>query len=163
MSQSISAYIRSQGIGAAVPNLVINPAIAWAMKRRMELVPLTGDNSVLVDTAITSVVLTLIVTMFVASATRRDVEAGRVTAPESFTGPGLLSMLPRRGWALGLTLGIGAAVVLTSLTFGVFRLIGLTELPFLGFALFKAVYTPLLAFIVACLAVLRQLVVVKEV
>ena len=56
MSASVRSYIRSTGMGAAVPNMVINPAIAWLLNRQMEFVPLTGDGGMIVDTAITSVV-----------------------------------------------------------------------------------------------------------
>ena len=158
MSEAVRSYIRSTGIGAAVPNMVINPAIAWVMNRDMEFVPLTGDNSVIVDTAITSVVLTLIVTLFIASGTRRDIEAGRITGSEGFPrAGGLLSWLPRQGWALGLIIGVGAALVITPLTLGFFHLLGVAGLPFAGFAVFKAVYTPVLAFVVARWVVLRQL------
>jgi uncharacterized membrane protein YhdT len=124
----------------------------------MEFVPLTGDGSVIVDTAITSFVLTLIVTLFIASGTRRDIEAGRITDSEGFPRAGsLLSWLPRQGWALGLVIGVIAALIITPITYGPFSLFGATGLPFAGFALFKAVYTPLLAFVVARWVVLRQL------
>jgi hypothetical protein len=163
VSEPIKSYIRSAGIGAAVPNMVINPALAWVVNRQMEFVPLTGDGSMVVDTAITSILLPLIVTLFIASATRREIEAGRITVSEGFPRTGcLLSWLPRQGWALGLTIGIVAALVIAPLTLGFFRLLGVAGLPFAGFALFKAVYTPVLAFIVARWVVFRQLLPVPE-
>jgi hypothetical protein len=137
---------------------VINPAIALVTNRQMDFVPLTGDGGMVTDTAITSLVLTLIVTLFIASGTRRDMEAGRITGSEGFPrSGGLLSWLPSQGWALGLIIGVGAALVIAPLTFWFFRLLGVAGLPFAGFALFKAVYTPLLAFVVARWVVLRQL------
>lgn len=59
MSQSIKSYIRSQGIGAAVGNMVLNPAFAWLGNRQMEFMLLTGGGSIIVDTAITKVKMSL--------------------------------------------------------------------------------------------------------
>jgi len=163
MSEPIKSYIRSAGLGAAVPNMVINPALAWLTNRQMKFVPLIGDDSMVVDTAITSVILTLIVTLFIASGTRRDIDAGRITDSEGFPrSGGLLSRLPRQGWALGLIIGVGAALIIVPVTFGLFRLFGVAGLPFAGFALFKAVYTPLLAFVVARWVILRQLLPIRR-
>lgn len=158
MSEAIRSYIRSQAIGAAVGNMVINPALAWLINRQVAFVPLTGDNSMIIDTAITCVVMTLIVTLLIARGTRRELEAGRIAQSANSTpGQGVLSLLPHAGWALGLTLGLGAAVVIAPLTFGVFRLLGVTGLSLGGFAVFKAVWTPLVAVIVVRWVVLRQL------
>jgi hypothetical protein len=163
MSESIESYIRSAGLGAAVPNMVINPAIAWLTNRRMEAVPLIGSGSVVMDTAITCVLMTLIVALFTASATRRGIETGHVIGsaglPRSW---GLLSRLPQQGWALGLTLGVGFACTVAPLTFGLFSLLGVASLPFAGFAVFKAVYTPLIAFVVVRWVILRQLLASPE-
>jgi len=154
MSEAVRSFIRSQGIGAAVGNIILNPALAWVLNRQAAYV---GDGEIVTDTAITCVLMTLIVTLFVVSGTRRELEAGRITRAEGFAGGGLLSWLPRKGWALGLLLGVVAALVIAPLTLGVLRLLGITGLPVLGFALFKAVWTPLVAFAVARWVVLRQL------
>jgi len=65
MSQSLGTYIHSTGVGAAVPNMVINPALAWVTNPRMEFVRLTGDGRVIVDTAIASL-LNVAATAFMA-------------------------------------------------------------------------------------------------
>jgi hypothetical protein len=158
MSEPIKSYIRSQGIGAAVGNMLLNPAFAWLGNRELAFTPLTGGSSIIVDTAVTSVIMSLVVTLFVASGTRREIAAGRIVNYDGFSqGLGLLSWLPRKGWALGLAIGVGAALVITPLIFILFRLLGLAGLPFVGFALFKAVWTPLVAFVVARWVVLCQL------
>ncbi|MFZ5864839.1 MAG: hypothetical protein ACOYXY_03065 [Thermodesulfobacteriota bacterium] len=158
MSEAVRAYIRSQGIGAAVGNIVLNPAFAWLSNREMASTPLTGGGSIIVDTAITSVIMPLVVTLFVASGTRREIAAGRISNFDGlFPGLGLLSWLPRQGWALGLTIGVGVALVVTPLIFILFSVLGIAGLPFAAFALFKAVWTPLVAFVVARWVVLRQL------
>ncbi len=125
MSEPVRAYIRSQGIGAAVGNMVLNPAFAWLGNREMVFTPLTGGGSIIVDTAITSVIMALVVTLFVASGTRREIAAGRIANSNRFSpGWGLLSWLPRQAWALGLTIGVGVALVVTPLTFTLFSLLG---------------------------------------
>lgn len=159
MSEPIKSYIRSQGIGAAVGNIVLNPAFAWLGNREMAFTPLTGGGSIIVDTAITSVIMALVVTLFVASGTRREIAAGRIENYDSFLPDlRLLSWLPRNEWALGLTIGVGAALVVTPLIFILFSLLGVAGLPFVEFAVFKAVWTPLVAVVVALLVVLRQLI-----
>jgi hypothetical protein len=59
MSEPVRAYIRSQGIGAAVGNIVLNPAFAWLGNRELAFTPLTGGGSIIVDTAITKVKMSL--------------------------------------------------------------------------------------------------------
>jgi hypothetical protein len=158
MSEPIKSYIRSTGLGAAVGNMVLNPAFVRLGSRELAFTPLTGGGSIIVDTAITSVIMPLVVTLFVASGTRREIEAGRIAnSDRSFPGSTLLSWLPRDGWALGLTIGVAAALVVTPLIFILFSLLGIGGLSFPGFALFKAVWTPLVAYVVAWWVVLRQL------
>jgi hypothetical protein len=138
--------------------MVLNPAFAWLGNREMAFTPLTGGGSIIVDTAITSVIMSLVVTLFVASGTRREIAAGRISNSDGLSsGLGLLSWLPRQRWALGLIIGVGVALVVTPLTFILFSIMGVAGLSFVRFALFKAVWTPLVAFVVARWVVLRQL------
>ncbi len=39
MSQSVKAYIQTQGINAAIINAVLNPVLAWFANRKMEFMP----------------------------------------------------------------------------------------------------------------------------
>ena len=154
----LNSYIRTQGITCAVINMVLNPVLAWFGNRQMDFMPLSGGGSIVVDTAITSIVLSLLVALFMASGVRKALQAGSLEATdESRTAGRLLSHLPRKAWALGLLLGVGIACVLTPLTFGLFRSLGFSGLPFWAFALFKALYTPLLGFVVTRWVILRQL------
>ncbi len=156
--QPVDAYIRTQGINCAVINMVINPVVAWLGNRQMDFTPLSGGNSIVVDTAITCIVLSLLVALFIASGVRRDLHAGRLEVTEGSPRAGrLLSHLPRKAWALGLLLGLVIAWVLTPLAFGLFRALGFSGLPFWGFALFKAIYTAPLGFVVTRWVILRQL------
>ena len=162
MPQSVKAYIRAQGIIAAIINAVLNPALAWLCNRKMEFVPLSGGHSIVVDTAVTSMVLSLLVALFVTSGVHRDLKSKRVTATNGPRKGYLLWRLPGQAWALGLMLGFCLGFVLTALTLALFHLIGIPGLPFAGFALFKAVYTGLLAFVVTRWVILRQLLLVSQ-
>jgi uncharacterized membrane protein YhdT len=156
--QPVASYIRTQGITCAVINMVLNPVVAWLGNRQMAFTPLWGGNSLVVDTSMTTIVLSLLVALFITSGVRRDLQAGRISATDGFPRAGrLVSHLPRQAWALGLALGLGAACVLTPVTFGIFYALGVSGLPFAWFALFKAIYTPLLGFVVTRWVILRQL------
>lgn len=157
MTQPVQFYIRSQGMACAVINAVLNPAIAWLGNRQMAFVPLFGENSIVVDTAVTSIVLSLLVSLFVTPAVRREHRAGQITGSDAVSWEQrLLSHLPVQAWSVGLLLGIVAAVILTPLIFAAFRMAGSSGLPFAGFALLKAVYTPALGYLVTRLVILRQ-------
>ena len=158
--QSVDSYLRTQGINCAVINLVLNPVIAWLGNRQMDFMPLWGGNSIVVDTAVTSIVLSLLVALFTASGVRQALHTGRLQAIGGVPRAGrLLSHLPRQAWSLGLLLGLGIACVLTPLTFGLFHALGFPGLPFAWFALFKAVYTAPLGFVLTRWVILRQLLV----
>jgi hypothetical protein len=156
--QPVASYIRTQGVICALINVVLNPVVAWLSYRQMDFVPLWGRNSIIVDTAVTSVVLSLLVTLFATSGVCQALHTARVRATNGFprTG-GLLSHLPKQAWSLGLLLGLGIAGVLTPLTFGLFQAFGFSGLPLAGFALFKAMYTGPLGFVVTRWVILRQL------
>jgi hypothetical protein len=141
-----------------VINVVLNPVVAWLSNRQMDVVPLWGGHSIVVDTAVTSVVLSLLVALFTAWGVEQALRAGRLRATDGFPRTGcLLSHLPRPAWSLGLLLGLGVACVLTPLTFGLFHALGLSGLPLAGFALFKAIYTGPLGFVVTRWVILRHL------
>jgi hypothetical protein len=156
--QPVNAYIRTQGINCAVINMVLNPVVAWLGNRQMEFMPLAGGGSMVVDTAVTCIVLSLLVALFTNSGVHQALHSGRLQATDGSPRAGrLLSHLPRQAWALGLLLGLGIACVFTPFTFGLFHVLGFSGLPFAGFALFKAIYTPPLGFVVTRWVILRQL------
>jgi hypothetical protein len=45
--------------GTAVGNIMLNPAFAWLGNRELAFTPLTGGGSIIVDTAITKVKMSL--------------------------------------------------------------------------------------------------------
>lgn len=153
----IQSYIRSQGIACVVINAVLNPAIAWLGNRQMAFVSLTGENSLVVDTAVTCVVLSLLVSLFVTPAVRAELSAGQLSMTGVATWEACaLSRLPVQAWSVGLIIGVAAAAVLTPLIFGVFHLAGSSGVPFAAFALLKATYTPVLGYLVTRWVILRQ-------
>ena len=102
MMQPIRSYIHAQGVAAAVINAVLNPAITWLGNRRMAFVPLTGDNSIIVDIAVTSIVLSLLVSLFITPAAQREFRAGRLTGSATdFAESGALAHLPSKAWSFG--------------------------------------------------------------
>ncbi len=155
-AQPLNAYIRTQGTICAVINMVVNPALAWLSNREKEFVPLWGG--MIIDTALTSLVLTLLVSLFTSAGVRRELKAGRLSASEPipFAAP-LLRRLPGGAWALGLTLGFGAMLTLPVLVIGLFGVLQFSGLSFAAFAVLKAVYTGLLAYAVTRCVILRQL------
>lgn len=150
---SIDSYIHKQALIAALINMVVNPLLVFLINRNAESVALSG---VLVDTIITSIVMTWLVTVFSAADINRQLRAGRFK-DENLPRPGpLLSRLPRRGILLGTVLFICAVLIMVTLTVSVFSLLGITELSVDRLALFKVVYTGPVAYIVARLAIIRQ-------
>jgi hypothetical protein len=156
MALPVEGFIRNTGVTAGIFNFVLNPLFAWLGNMAMADVPLTG---VAVDTAITCILMSFLVALFISAGTRRALEAGILEAaehPRTRTGR-LLRHLPDRPWKLGLVLGLVAAAVVTPCLVGLFSVFGVTSLSFFAFALLKAVYTPFLAYAVARLVILRQL------
>jgi len=156
--QPVRSYIHAQGVNCAVVNAVLNPAIAWLGNRRMAFVPLSGDNSIIVDTAVTCIIMSLLVSLFVAPAAHREFRAGRLTASDTvFWERSLLTHFPSKAWSFGLLIGVVAAAVITPLMFATFRLLGSAGLSFAGFIILKAVYTAALGFAVTRWVILRQI------
>ena len=156
MAQAVEGFIRKVGVTAGLFNFVLNPLFAWVGNMAMADVPLTG---IAVDTAITCILMSLLVALFISPETRRALEAGILDAagqPSTRAGR-LLRHLPARPWKLGLLLGLAAAAVVTPCLVGFFTVLGVTSLSFFAFALLKAIYTPLLAYAVARWVILRHL------
>jgi hypothetical protein len=154
-----SSYIRTQAVIAAIVNAVLNPALAWLLNPARRHVPLDG---IIVDTAITTMVLSLLVALCVTATVRGDIKAGRVSAMVSTSWIArLLERLPTRAWRLGLLLGLAIAAVWVPLVYGVLRAVSPAGLSFAAFALGKAAYTAGLGFVVTRWVLQRQLLAVR--
>ena len=155
MAQSVENFIRKTGIVAGAFNFVLFPLFAWLTNRAMNDVPLA---EVAVDTVITCIIMSLLVSLFISAETRRTITAGGLESAGQTPPPGcLLRRLPARPWKLGLILGGGAALVIMPWLVGLFSLFSVSSFAFFAFALLKAVYTPLAAYAVARWVILRQL------
>ena len=151
--KGVDSYIRARATAASLINMVVNPLISWFGNREMEP---TSLASVAIDTAATSVIMSIAVGFFVASEARRALEGGKIRADDRLSG-GRLSHLPAAGWAFGLIAGSGFATILAPLAFGLLAVIGLAEIPFWGLVLFKIIYTAGISFLVATWVIRRQL------
>lgn len=152
--QSINTFIHTQGITAGLINMLVNPTVAWLCNRKMEFVPLFTGSSIVIDTIITSLALSLLVALFTSSGCRKAFNMGLVEIPGNMGR--LFLPLPDKAWAAGLTIGFCAALVMVPLIIGIFHLLGISGLPFWGFAIYKSIYTPLLAYFTVYCIVMRE-------
>ncbi len=151
---SMESYIHKQALTAALINTVINPFLAFILNRNVDSVDLPG---IVIDTIITSIVMTWLVTIFSAADVNHQLRIGHFK-DEDLPQPGpILSRLPRRGALLGMVLFICTALIMVTLTVSLFSLLGITELSVDRLALFKTIYTGPIAYVVARLAIIRQL------
>lgn len=150
---SIDSYIHKRALAAALINMVVNPLLAVLINRNVDTVALSG---IVVDTIITSIVMTWLVAVFSVADINRQLRAGRFQ-DENLPQPGpILSRLPRRGVLLGTVLFICAVLVMMTLTVSMFFLFDITELSVNRMALFKGIYTGPVAYVVAVMAIIRQ-------
>ncbi len=157
-AKALNSYVRTQEIGAVIGNILFNPFFSWLTNLQMKDLTLWGAHSIVLDTALTAILMPLLVTLFTSSALRRNLEAGHLTVPaERSRESRLLSHLPGGDWALGLTIGALAAIILIPLAIGLFRLSGASEISFLAYVVIKAAYTGFVAFHIARIVILRQL------
>ncbi len=153
--QPVKTYIFLQAAVCAVINMIVNPVLSWVGNRAMRFTPVEG---ILVDMAVTCLVMSTLIALFTIPGIRRDINAGKIKADDRpVRAAGLLSRLPRSWWALGLLLGAGFAVVLVPVTCGVAVILGLPGLTFGWLVLLKIVYTGAVAFAVTRWLILRQL------
>lgn len=134
--------------------MIVNPAMSWLGNRDMQVTPLTG---VAMDMTITCLVMSTLIALFITLGLKRALKSGNIKANYAASSAGVLSRLPRSWWVLGLTLGLGFAIVLVPLSLGLLTLFGLSELPFWGLVILKILYPGTVAFVVTKWVILRQL------
>lgn len=136
-----------QGAIPMLFNLVLNGAIAWALFRSLDAVPLWGESSVGVDLLATAFLLPFLTCLIVSSLVVRQVRTGGV--PPLPPGPIPFSRWSERGTAArGLLLGaigvlFGAAPLVWALDLGQAQ-----PFPMPAFVLFKALWAAMLALLV---------------
>lgn len=160
-SSTFGAYVRRQSRIAGLVNVVLNPLLAWLAYRRVDFLPLWAGRGVVVDLAVTSVILSLLVALFMTNGLRRDLGAGRVVPPADGPRAGpVLARLPGGAWSLGLLLGVTAAGVAVAAC-GLLHALGESGVPLSVYLLAKAVYCGVLGYVVARWVLLRRLPVVS--
>ena len=150
----IRGYIRTQAAITGVINFVLNPAIDWLTSRHKGPQPIWGVDGVVVNFAITSLILSTLVGLFAGLGARRLVADGTVAPPRR---PGRLS---HRGWLAGLVLGAGAAVLVIAVAW-LLHVAGATTVSLWPLMAVKAVYSGVLGFLVAYWVILAHLPVAK--
>lgn len=149
----IVAYVRRQALGAGAVNVVVNPALEWVLNRTRGFQPIFGANGVAANLAVTSIILSVLVTLFASRAVRRALAAGQIMGRSA---PRWLALLPRRpGWLGALTGCVAATIVVVALW--LLDRSGVTGLTFAGLLAVKAGYCGVLAYVVARLAMCRVL------
>ncbi|TMA62975.1 MAG: hypothetical protein E6J68_12805 [Deltaproteobacteria bacterium] len=149
MPPAVRRYLLlEQGVGAAVFNFVLNAAIAGAMFRSVDVVPLWGQQSIMGDTIGTCFLLPLLTCLIATRLVRGHLRAGKV-ASLGWT----RASHPVLGWLPQTTARRGIAL-LAPLAFVALGLLGVAGLPFWRFVLFKAAFAALAAALVTPLVAL---------
>lgn len=144
-----------QGIGSMIVNFPLNALIAWAMFRKLDVVPLWGDPSIGGDTIGTSFFLPLFTALIGTRLTRGALRSGHV-APLGWTRAThpMLRLLPRNTFLRGALLGLACALTIGPLSARFFGVVGLAPLGLWSFVLLKATYAALLGLFVTPLLAL---------
>jgi hypothetical protein len=148
-----AAYVRNQAVAAALVNAILNPLIEWVANRDRGFQPFWGSDGVVVNMAVTSIILSVLVALFAARGARHELVTGRIAPVPASRG---LSWLPRRAGWLGLLLGAGAAV-LVAIAFWLLDAAGVSGLSFGALLIVKAGYCGVLGFAVARWTIMRLL------
>ena len=138
-----------QGIGAGLFNVALNAAIAWAMFRHLDVVPLWGQQSIAGDTLGTCFFLPFFTALIVTPLVRRRVRRGDLEAlPWTRDSHPLLGWLPagtaRRALALGGLCLVAAGPPTVLALHG----LSIAQLALWPFVVFKAAFAGLLALLV---------------
>jgi hypothetical protein len=138
-----------QGIGSAIFNILLNGAIAWALFRHLDVVPLWGQQSIVGDTLGTSFFLPFFTALIVTPLVRRRVRSGGINALDwTRESHSLLGWLPPGTFRRATTLGVLTLIVVGPLAVLGLHVFSVNELAFGAFVLFKAMFAGVLALLV---------------
>ena len=151
----MKAYMLKQAAICSIINMIVNPLVSWLGNQAMSF---TNLADILVDMAITSLVMSTLIAFFTVSGFSRDIKTGRIHADaEAAAAPKWLSFMHGSWWFMGILFGVGFAVVLVPVTYWLAASLGFQGLNFRQLVLFKIVYTGTEAFLVTRWVIQRQL------
>jgi hypothetical protein len=133
-----------QGAVPTVFNFALNGAIAWALFRSVEAVPLWGESSVGVDLLATAFLLPFLTCLIVSAIVARHVRDGKVP-------PLAAEQLPSTRWYEHSSLRRGLALGVAGVVFGALPLVWVLHLAAAqplavgAFVAFKATWAAMLA------------------
>ena len=81
--QTRDSYLRVQAIISALINMVVNPVITWLLNRGMQPVTLP---SILIDMAITCLIMSTAIALFVIPGARRAITTGSLAVDDKASG-----------------------------------------------------------------------------
>jgi hypothetical protein len=146
------------GVGSALFNLVLNGAIAWAVFRGLEQIPLWGQRSIVGDTIGTCFFLPLCTALIVTPLLRRRLHSGELEAlAPAWPGRLGLARLPSGTLARGAVLGGLCVALAAPVAVLAFRQLGVTGLALWPFVAFKALFAAALAALVTPLIAVAAL------
>jgi hypothetical protein len=138
-----------QGIGSGVFNVALNAAIAWALFRHLDVVPLWGQASIAGDTLGTTFFLPFFTALIVTPLVRRRVRRGGIDAlPWTRDSHPLLAWLPAGTFRRALALGGLCLALVGPLTVLALQGLSVAQLDLGPFIAFKAGFAGALALLV---------------
>lgn len=105
-------YVAREAIVIAAFNAAVNAAYTWYLWRSIEPLRLFGPNGIMLDLALTPVVIAVLCTLLGTSMARRKILDGRVAVGPRPAGRGILSHLPQGLIPRAAVAATGAAALL---------------------------------------------------
>lgn len=139
--------ILDQGVYSVLSNALINGAIAWAVNRKLESMPFSGDPGLVLNAVLMALLLPLLVCLIVTPLVARKVRSGALPPLPSVAWQAGASVgLARRSTGLrALVLGMGGVGLVAAPILALWALLGPSQLSLSGFVLFTALFAGLLA------------------
>lgn len=141
MTAELKAFYRLQAITAAAFNFFISAMITGLLYHKADAVPI-DTISLAVDILITALITSVITAFFMRAAVMQT-NTRSILPPRNKTFAALSRLFERPG-RLGITLGIGIAVVLMCLILPLSVLSGVERVSFWGYVPVKALFCSLL-------------------
>ncbi len=151
MATAQSVNIRKELLGQGIGNIAANGLIAWLLLRNKDELALWSFDGVALDVALTSLLLTFIVSWIVMATQKSGLRKGKLNAVEPDRDKALHRILMRApaatGWA-ALCFGLTGLLVFAPLTLLGFQLLGVYSIATMHYVIFKALWTGAMAAVV---------------